>query len=180
MTQIIEIERALRSFLLAPGEGFEARRRVARQKVRAMLGDAIFAGNRRPKGGEGHNYQAQAGSAVTLALTISRLTVNREYGLDGEDGVCQSVLTLTSYGRGARADLMCKRLAEWLRMALSNYRGTWRYRDDEQQLITVAVDTATVVAERELPAIASNNDDRWHHRYAVDWRITHNQPVPED
>lgn len=172
-----DIERAIRHYLTGRDDVQGLIREEARSALRSHLGEAVFS-QRRPS--NAHTYQVDGFGATDLAVTLETTRVIREYLLTNEFDDVQKEIEITVLARGNRASLITRRVAEYIRLALTNFTGTMSYRDDRSEVVTMYLCGCTIENEGSLPPIPSRDgQDRWTARYFTRYRIIHKQQIPE-
>jgi len=152
------IELALKTFLTTPSNGDQTQtaRNTARNSLAGAIGNRVWIG-RRPQ------------ESLTPSITMQRLSAERYNDLNGEPTTVPSTVDLTIWGRQDQYSPggIIEAATEWLRLALTQYRGT---------MGTLDIQGITIINERMITPVAPTDaSDNWLFGYTTDFLIHHSQ-----
>lgn len=139
-------------------------REEARRRIRAMLGRAFYLGrvtrdvtSKLPK-------DSKYG---VMACVVSRQGTQVEYDLQGEHPIQQAQLYISIHSRAGAAARNGALLAGYIRAAMSDYTGTWTYRDADGSELGMEIHGCQL---GDFDAVARPGGDS-----ATDWPYTYRQ-----
>lgn len=131
-------------------------------EVRNIVGASIFAE---------HAPDSHRGPCIILRA----ISGEAHYHFGGESDCANPTVQIDCYGASSTA---AHKLYQWVRNAISGYRGSVDVLDDAGSLSPIVVSEISILRPGALVEEPRDASDKWAYRWSADFQVFHSQSVP--